>query len=187
MSVQQEVLETVQRLCRERGGWTFSPDEIVRALPGLNPSTVRTHVVSRCCVNAPENHAHRLAYFRRISRGVYELVPAFRPRSTGSRRRRPAARQSSSNGGENPRGGKCGEAEVRDTVHAFVVKDGDWYVADCAEIAVVTQGRTVDETIVNLRDAVALHLEGEEATTLGIVPAPKLVVTIEVRPADAAA
>jgi predicted RNase H-like HicB family nuclease len=187
MSVQQEVLETARRLCRERGGWTFSPDEIVRALPGLNPSTVRTHVVSRCCVNAPAHHAHRWGYFRRVSRGVYTLLPQFRPRPVAPRGSRPATRQSSSNAAMNRGGGTRGEAEVRDTVHAFVAKDGDWYVADCAEIAVVTQGRTVDETIANLREAVALHLEGEEATTLGIVAAPKLVVTIEVRPADAAA
>ena len=187
MSVQQEVLETARRLCRERGGWTFSPDEIVRALPGLNPSTVRTHVVSRCCVNAPANHPHRWAYFRRVSRGVYELLPRFRQRSTAPGRSRLATGQSSSNARVNRGEGTRGEAEVRDAVHAFVVKEGDWYVADCAEIAVVTQGRTVDETIANLREAVALHLEGEEATTLGIVATPKLVVTIEVRPADAAA
>jgi predicted RNase H-like HicB family nuclease len=187
MSVQQDVLETVQRLCRERGGWTFSPDEVVRALPGLNPSTVRTHIVSRCCVNAPANHSHRWGYFRRVGRAVYELLPPFRPRSTAPRRSRPARQPSSSNVEQNRGDGGRGEAEVRDTVHAFVVKDGGWYVADCAEIAVVTQGRTVDETIANLRDAVALHLEGGEATTLGIVATPKLVVTIEIRPADAAA
>ena len=32
------------------------PVEIVRALPHLDPGTVRTHIVSRCCVNAPKNH-----------------------------------------------------------------------------------------------------------------------------------
>jgi predicted RNase H-like HicB family nuclease len=187
MSVQEDVLDTVRRLCRERGEWTFSPDEIVRALPGLNPGTVRTHIVSRCCVNAPANHAHRWKYFRRVGRGVYELLAALRPAPASSRRHRPGPRQSPSRAVGHRRAGTRREPEVRDTVHAFVVKDGDWYVADCAEVAVVTQGRTVDETIANLRDAVALHLEGEEAGTLGIVRTPRLVVTIEVRPADAAA
>jgi len=186
MSVQQEVLAAARRLCEERGEWTFSPDEIVRALPGLNASTVRTHVVSRCCINAPANHPHRWGYFRRASRAVYEIVPRYRPRSSSGRPADPRPHHSVSAGADR-RGKSRGEPAVRDTVHAFVVKDGDWYVADCAEIAVVTQGRTIDETIANLREAVALHLEGEEATTLGIAPRPKLVVTIEVRAGDAAA
>ncbi len=32
------------------------------------------------------------------------------------------------------------------------------YGAECVELAVVTQGRTIDETLANLREAVALHL-----------------------------
>lgn len=45
-----------------------------------------------------------------------------------------------------------------------VVRPGDesGYVAECLEIAVVTQGATLDETIRNLQEAVALHLEGED-------------------------
>ena len=66
MAVHDEVLEAARRLCRERGGWTFRPDEVVRALPHLNPGSVRTHIVSRCCVNAPLHHPHRWGYFRRI-------------------------------------------------------------------------------------------------------------------------
>ena len=79
------------------------------------------------------------------------------------------------------------QPSLRDTVHAVVVRDGEWYVADCAEIAVVTQGRTLDETIGNLREAIALHLEGEEAVALGIAASPRLVVTLELRTGDAAA
>ena len=78
MPVHAEVLAAARRLCRERSGWTFRPDEVVRALPHLNASTVRTHIVSRCCVNAPKHHLHRWAYFRRIARGVYEVLPGVR-------------------------------------------------------------------------------------------------------------
>ncbi len=75
----------------------------------------------------------------------------------------------------------------RDTVHAVIVRDGEWYVANCAEIAVVTQGHTLDETVANLREAIALHLEGEEAVSLGIAASPRLVATLELQTADAAA
>lgn len=35
------------------------------------------------------------------------------------------------------------------------------YVAECLNLAVVTQGQTLDETVRNLREAILLHLEGE--------------------------
>ncbi len=186
MSVQQEVLETVRRLCRERGAWTFSPDEVVRALPHLNASTVRTHIVSRCCVNAPRNHPHRWPYFRRRERGVYELLDDFRPGTSAVRRgANPRARQA---GRAGPRArSRAGAPPLKETVHGFIVKDGDWYVAECGEIVVVTQGHTIDEAIANLREAVGLHLEGEESAALGIAPSPTLVVTIEIPSTDAAA
>ncbi len=185
MSVQQEVLETVRRLCGERGAWTFSPDEVVRALPHLNASTVRTHVVSRCCVNAPRNHPHRWPYFRRRGRGVYELLDDFRPGRPAARRA-PSGRPSQTGTGHGVRP-PADEPPVKETVHAFIAKDGEWYVAECAEIAVVTQGHTIDEAIANLREAVVLHLEGEESAALGISPSPTLVATIEIRTADAPA
>jgi predicted RNase H-like HicB family nuclease len=49
-------------------------------------------------------------------------------------------------------------------VHAIVGRYGTWFVAECLEIAVVTQGRTLDETAEALREAVALHLEAENAS-----------------------
>ena len=50
----------------------FSPAEVVAALPHLKESTVRTHVTSRCCVNAPANHSHRPVFLERVSRGRYK-------------------------------------------------------------------------------------------------------------------
>ena len=57
------------------------------------------------------------------------------------------------------------------------------YVAECMEIAVVTQGSTLDEVTRNLQEAVALHLESEDLAALGLVNNPMLVVTMEVEPA----
>ena len=74
-----------------------------------------------------------------------------------------------------------GEALQR-TIKAFIRKGKKYYVAECLEIAVVTQGKTLDETIGNLREAVALHLEGEELSELGLAPNPTLLVTMEIEP-----
>jgi predicted RNase H-like HicB family nuclease len=59
------------------------------------------------------------------------------------------------------------------------------YVAECLEIAVVTQGMTLDETAANLQEAVALHLEGEDLSHWGLVAEPTLVATLELEPAVA--
>ncbi|MBI4220042.1 MAG: type II toxin-antitoxin system HicB family antitoxin [Chloroflexi bacterium] len=65
-----------------------------------------------------------------------------------------------------------------------VVRSGEdgYYVAECVEIAVVTQGCTVDETLRNLQEAVSLHLEGEDLESLGLAPNPTIRVTMELAP-----
>lgn len=72
--------------------------------------------------------------------------------------------------------------KLQHTIKAFVRKGEDFYVAECFEIAVVTQGRTLDETIANLREAVALHLEGENLSEWGLAPDPTLLVSMELEP-----
>jgi predicted RNase H-like HicB family nuclease len=72
---------------------------------------------------------------------------------------------------------------MRRTIKAFISKGETHYVAECVEINVVTQGRTLDETIANLREAVALYLEGEDLTELDLAPNPSLLITMELEPA----
>jgi len=62
------------------------------------------------------------------------------------------------------------------TIKAFVRKGDTHHVAECLEISVVTQGKTLDETIANLQEAVGLHLEGEDPATFGLAPNPTLLV-----------
>lgn len=71
------------------------------------------------------------------------------------------------------------------TVKAIIQKGETHFVAECVEIAVVTQGKTLDETITNLQEAVALHLEGEDLEALGLAPDPTILVTMELEPAHA--
>ena len=74
---------------------------------------------------------------------------------------------------------------LQHTVKAIVHKGERYYVAECVEIAVVTQGKTLDETLENLREAVALHLEGEDPTEFGLAPTPTILVTMELEPVRA--
>ncbi|MSQ27028.1 MAG: type II toxin-antitoxin system HicB family antitoxin [Dehalococcoidia bacterium] len=73
------------------------------------------------------------------------------------------------------------------TIKAVVRRSDEFYVAECLEIPLVTQGHTVDETLSNLQEAVALHLEGEDLMALGLVPNPPIFVTLEPEPTLASA
>lgn len=70
-----------------------------------------------------------------------------------------------------------------------VIRPGEQsgYVAECVEIPVVTQGATLDEVSANLREAVGLHLEGEDLGEMGLAPKPSIVVTFELEMASASA
>jgi len=68
-----------------------------------------------------------------------------------------------------------------------VVRPGEesGYLAECVEIAVVTEGTSLDEVMRNLQEAVALYLEGENLSDLGLAENPTLLVTMEVEPTHA--
>jgi len=42
-----------------------------------------------------------------------------------------------------------------------IQKEDEWYVAKCIENSVASQGKTMDEAIINLQEAVALYYEDE--------------------------
>ena len=71
---------------------------------------------------------------------------------------------------------------LQHTIKAFIRKGEKYYVAECLEIPVVTQGKTIDETVENLREAVGLHLEDEDLTEFGLAPNALLIITMEVEP-----
>ncbi len=42
---------------------------------------------------------------------------------------------------------------------AVITKEEKWYVAHCIELGVVSQGKTIEEAQVNLKEAVELYIE----------------------------
>ena len=184
--IQKQVLAAAQRLCDD--AWTFGPVDVVRALPDENPKTVRTEITSRCCVDAPEHHARRWPYFRRVGRGRYQIEPKFRQRSPAPDGARPAGMEQSGRAAQvaetAPAYGRAA-VHARDTIHSVVTESEGWYVAECLEIAVVTQARSLDALIAGLREAVALHLEGEDPARLGLSPSPRLLLSYEAPPVGA--
>ena len=176
MPIHDRVLAIAQRICAQREDGTFKPAEVVAALPDLNARSVRTHVVSRCCVNAPRNHASRWPYFERTSRGRYRICEAYLYAKESL-----PAKESSATAGP----GAINESPSlqREVIHAVIFESEGLYVAECLEVAVVTQGTTVDETLRNIREALTLYMEGEDLALLGLVASPRLSVTLEASPA----
>ena len=45
---------------------------------------------------------------------------------------------------------------------AILHKEGDWYVSLCPELDIASQGKTVEEAVSNLQEAVELYIEDED-------------------------
>lgn len=172
MRVHEELLAAALRLAGARQDWSFTLKEVVAVLPALNQSTVRTHVVSRCCVNAPKNHLHKWDYFRRVGRGRYQIEKKYRRAPSESLGAAGSTRKAFRSAGET-------RAATRKSIHAVIHKDEGTYVVECLELPVVTQGSSLDEAVENLRAALALHLEGEDLEALGLSESPDVQISYE--------
>lgn len=67
----------------------------------------------------------------------------------------------------------------KQTIKVYLYKGEKQFVAECIEIPVVTQGRTIDETLGNLQEAVSLHLEDADLNALGFAEDANLLITME--------
>lgn len=47
---------------------------------------------------------------------------------------------------------------------ASVWREGDWYIAQCLELDIASQGETEEEAISNLKEALELYFETPQAT-----------------------
>lgn len=61
---------------------------------------------------------------------------------------------------------------MKKIIHFNIWRGESMYVAECSELAVVTQGRSIDETVENIKEALSLHIEGEKLSDYGISESP---------------
>jgi predicted RNase H-like HicB family nuclease len=59
---------------------------------------------------------------------------------------------------------------------ATVWREGKWYVSQCLEVDVASQGETEEEALENLKEALELHFEAPHATR----PLDVRVIEVEV-------
>jgi predicted RNase H-like HicB family nuclease len=70
---------------------------------------------------------------------------------------------------------------MRRSIEAHIDQGETGYVAECVDVPVVTQGRTIQEAMEDLREAVGLFIEGEDLGQYGLAPDPSLLVTVEIK------
>jgi predicted RNase H-like HicB family nuclease len=69
---------------------------------------------------------------------------------------------------------------MKKIIQVHVFKGEKYYIAECIDLPVVTQGKTLDELVANLKEAVELHLEGENLTEYDLVPHPTIIANLEI-------
>ena len=78
MTCRDDVLSAFQALKRRHSRDVFKLEEIVQEVQvqgtTAKESTIRTHIVSVMCINAPTNHAVRYADLERVDRGMYRVA-----------------------------------------------------------------------------------------------------------------
>ncbi len=68
---------------------------------------------------------------------------------------------------------------MKRVIQARIFKGETLYVAECLDLPVVTQAATLDELTVSLKEAIALHLEGEALTDFDLAPDPAVIASFE--------
>ena len=63
---------------------------------------------------------------------------------------------------------------------AVVTGEGKFYVSECPELGIASQGLSQEEALENLKEAIGLYLEDEDPAELGLPPKRPLITTIEV-------
>jgi predicted RNase H-like HicB family nuclease len=71
---------------------------------------------------------------------------------------------------------------MKHIIQVRVFRGEKYYVAECLDLPVVTQGATLDELMRNVKEAIDLHLEGENPAEFGLAVNPAILASYELEP-----
>jgi hypothetical protein len=73
-----ELLNAVRSVVTDKGENEFTPKEVIdfmmRNKTIYKESTIRTHIVSKCCIDANQNHKVVFNDYKRLGNGKYGLI-----------------------------------------------------------------------------------------------------------------
>ena len=68
---------------------------------------------------------------------------------------------------------------MKKIIQVHIYKGDKYYIAEAIDLPVVTQGKTLDELVSNLKEAIALALEGENPSDFDLSPEPSILLNLE--------
>ena len=74
---------------------------------------------------------------------------------------------------------------MKKTIQVHIYKGDKYFVAECLDLPVVTQGKTLDELANNLKEAISLALEGENLADFDLSENPSIVANLELEASHA--
>jgi predicted RNase H-like HicB family nuclease len=72
------------------------------------------------------------------------------------------------------------DMSMKKIIQVHIYKGDKYYIAECLDLPVVTQGETLDELVFNLKEAINLQLEGENLSDFDLVAEPSILANLEV-------
>ncbi|MCX6712136.1 MAG: type II toxin-antitoxin system HicB family antitoxin [Candidatus Vogelbacteria bacterium] len=69
---------------------------------------------------------------------------------------------------------------MRNIVQFRIIQEDGYYTASGMDLSIVTQGKTWDELVSNIREAVGLYLEDEDLISVGLSANPSILVSFEI-------
>ena len=68
---------------------------------------------------------------------------------------------------------------MKNLIQAHIYKGDSHYIAECTDLPVVTQGKTLDELVNNLKEAISLQLEDEKLEDFDISAKPSILLNLD--------
>jgi len=72
--------------------------------------------------------------------------------------------------------------KMKRIIHVRIFRGEKYFVAECFDLPVVTQAATLDELMKNVKEAIALQLEGENPADFGLEPGASILASYELEP-----
>ncbi|NMB40137.1 MAG: type II toxin-antitoxin system HicB family antitoxin [Parcubacteria group bacterium] len=69
---------------------------------------------------------------------------------------------------------------MKNIIYFYVYKGEKCYIAEGVGFPVVTQAKTLDKLVENIKEAVELHLEGEDLSNYNLNPNPSILLNFEI-------
>lgn len=71
---------------------------------------------------------------------------------------------------------------MKKIIQVHIYKGDSHFIAECVDLPVVTQGKTLDELTENLKEVIELQLEGENLADFNLEEEPSVLASFELEP-----